>query len=106
MLLIQTNSFGTGTPLEPARCIPAPSSHLLLGFQRLGVHLVHEGVLVADVVIPFVQHIVDTAVVTGLCNRNPRVVPSSVQFMSHYGKLDVFEQINPFAATLIPCGID
>lgn len=29
-----------------------------------------------------------------------------MQLMSHYGKLDVFKQINPFAVTLIPCVID
>lgn len=114
MLLVHTNSFGAGTPLDPARCGSAPSvpqllyptcPDLFLRFQRLWVHLVHEDILVADVVIPFVQHIVHTAVVTGLWNRNPRVVHSSVQLMSHYGKLDVFKQINPFAVTLIPAGL-
>lgn len=67
--------LGTGTPLDPARCGSAPSvpqlphptcPHLFLRFQRLWVHLVHEDILIADVVIPFVQHIVHTAVVTGL----------------------------------------
>lgn len=61
--------------LETARCDCAPSvaqlpyptcPHLFLRFQRLWVHLVHEDILIADVIIPFVQHIVHTGIVTEL----------------------------------------